>query len=221
VASSAPYFLDPFTEITSVNFGSGVWVVALVDLAPQVVGGFINGQGPPAYPDVAGSVEMDISTIAGGTPGFTLIQDITPISGSKPSPYTIQRADLTRPQRADAGAGLIGFSVNLVTTQKATSAPFTTFHSTGVALFLLCSGLLSKTFTLRMTGKTTNNNSQGLMEVGIYKSGLIKAGVVVDFKNNLPAVTAGAEAPFGKPNDTDTHVADFVVNPKDLTVSGP
>lgn len=220
MASDKPYALDPFTKILSMNWG-GVWVVGLASLSPQVVGGFVNGQGPPAFPDVAGSVTMDFATIAGGTPGFTLIKDITPISGSKNSPYTITSADLKRPQRTGAGAGLIGFSVSLVTTQKALNKPFTVFHTPLVAMFLSCSGVLSNTFTVRMTGTTTNTNSQGLLEVGVFKSGGIAAKVLVDLLNNRPAVNAGAEKVFGQPNALDTTVADFVVNPKAVTVLGP
>lgn len=221
MASDRPYPLDPFTTITNINFGGGIWCVALAGASPQIVGGYINGQGPPAYPDIAGSVEVDFSGIAGGTPGFTLIQDITPIAGTKTSPYAIQKADLTKPIRAAAGAGLIGFTVSLVTIQQALNPPFTKFHVPIVALFLQCTGVLAKQFRIRMTGIATNTNTNGVMQVGIFGKNVIKAGVRVDLKNNTPAVISGAEKSYGKPNAVDNVVADFIVNPQNLTVSGP
>lgn len=221
MASDNPYPLDPFTIIKSINFGGGIWCVALVGSSPQIVGGFINGHGPPSYADVAGSVAVDFSGIAGGTPGFTLIQDITPIAGAKTSPYAIQKADLTKPIRTAAGAGLIGFTVSLVTIQQALNPPFTKFHLPIVALFLQCTGVLAKQFRVRLTGIATNTNTQGLMQVGIFGKNVIKAGVLVDLKNNTPTVTSGAEKGYGKPNAVDNVVADFIVDPKSLTVSGP
>lgn len=211
MASDHAYALDPFTTIKNINFGSGVWLALIGSAAPISIGTF------PTPPNISATVEADLATIAGGTPGFLLVQGITPITGSRPMPYTVTKADLSKPLRTSAGAGLIGFSVNQVTSSQSHSPPFNFYNTIQVGVYVKCAGPLSRPFIVRFRANADNTNTDGLMVVGIIKNGVMKAGV-----QNPPGagVTASLETPYGGHGQPNPIVTDFFVDPVALTVTG-
>jgi hypothetical protein len=206
-----PYQLDPFTIIKSINFGSGVWLALIGSSAPTAIGTF------PTPPNVSSTVEADLATIAGGTPGFLLIQGNTPIAGSRPMPYTVTKADLTKPIRTSAGEGLIGFSVNQVTRTQSHNPPFGFYDTIQVGVYVRCSGPLSIPFIVRFRANADNTNTNGLMVVGLVKNGVMKAGVQ---NPPGPGISASLETPYGGHGQPNPIVTDFFVNPTALTVTG-
>lgn len=101
--SDNAYQLDPFTQITNINFASGNWLMAIGSL------------GGPVGDLHTGFVELDFPSIAGGTPGFELITagQIPNPSNPPAMPYTVQAADLKKQLRTNAGADMMGFPISL------------------------------------------------------------------------------------------------------------
>lgn len=208
-----PYALDPFTMIKSINFGSDVWLGLIASAAPLTIGT------TPTPPDITQAiVDMSFPGLAGGTPGFTLFNSLVPISGANPEPYTVTKADLTRPIKTGAGAGSVGFSAYQVSTLVSPNPPFNTYHVIQVGTYVKCSGVFAKRFTVQANMTAGNHNTDGIALVAIIQQGIVKAGVQLP---PGPAVTMAQNTTFGGAGVPDPKTATFVVDPKALTVTGP
>lgn len=190
-----PYQLDPFTQVTNVQFGSGKYLL-LSGFSQSLSGGVAQGV-----------VQFTFPSIAGGTPGFITVDFGAFPKGAIPGPVVLTAKQLAgSPLVTLAGAPFKGFIVS-----------GTDGTIWGSSVWLPIQGVLTKQFGVRMF--LSPNGDTAAASIALYDKGIIKAGVTYSsqtFANGLaptPTVSAGTFI-----DGTIDVQANFTVDPVGMTV---
>jgi hypothetical protein len=186
-----PYELDFFQEITDVHFG-GQWFSIV---ASATVG------------DHGTSLSFDFPGMAGGTPGFNLIQSGSPVGPWYTLPlggsHTVTNSDLHKQLTTAAGAHMTGFGYVM---------------RSEVQVFLQLTALLMAQ-PFRIRARCTTSVSTPLAFVETIQKNALKAGIPVGSIVQPPTSPPIQSSKFKNFNRSGS--ADFIIDPATLQVTGP